>query len=93
MSMLIYSQLARATKNRILQWNLDAEKYSRCGKIRYTRDLSLFFLALYNQLIISLGKLIVLQGNCFTTIGTMVRCIEPCWGVARNNTGNRDRLP
>ena len=67
--------------------NTDAEKYGTQG------NLSLFLLVLYNQLIIALGKLIVLQGSWFTTIGIIERCIERCWGVARNGTGNLDGLP
>ena len=61
--------------------NTDADKYGTQG------ILSLFFLVRYNQLIISIGKLIVLQGSWFTTIGTIERCIERCWGVGRNGIG------
>ena len=61
--------------------NTDAEKYGTQG------NLSLFLLVLYNQLIIALGKLIVLQGSWFTTIGIIERCIERYRGVARNGTG------
>ena len=63
------------------------EKYGTQG------SLSLIFLVLYNQLIISIEKLIALQGSWFTTIDIMERCIERCWGVAKNGTGNLDGLP
>ena len=79
----MYSHFARATDNLILQYNLGAEKYGPRG------NLSLFFLVQYNKLVIS----IVLQGSWFTTIGIIERCIERCWGVARNGTGNLDGLP
>ena len=66
--------------------NTYAEIYGTQG------NLSLLFLILYNQLIISLGKLIVWQGSWFTTLGFIERCIERCWGDARNGTGNLDGL-
>ena len=78
---------ARARENLILHLNLNAEKYGTQG------NTSSLFFVLYNQPIISMGKLIVLQGSWFTTIGIMERCIERRWGVARNGTGNLDGLP
>ena len=72
---------------------------SRCGEIQMRRNtvrretLRMFFLVLYNQLTIYTGKLIVLQGSWFTTIGIMESCIQCCGGVARNGTGNLDGLP
>ena len=57
------------------------------------KTLRMFFLLLYNRLTISMGRLIVLQGIWFTTIGIIERCIERLWGVSRNGTGNLDGLP
>ena len=65
---------------------MDAEKYGPLG------NMSFFFLVLCVQLLISVGKVDVFQGSSFTTIGIMARCIEGCWGVARNGTGNLDGL-
>ena len=66
----------------------DGESYSsvesRCGEIQMRRNtvrretLRMFFLVLYNQLTISIGKLIILKGSWFKTIryhGTLHRML------------------
>ena len=64
------------------------EYSSRCGEKRSAGKLEFFLVVLYDQRVFSVGTLVVWQGSWFITIGIIEPCIERCWGVARNVTGN-----
>ena len=62
------------------------ERYRR-GEIRYAGKLVFVHSSTVQSTYYLYREVIVMQDSWFTTIGIMERCIERCWGVARNGTG------